>query len=134
MRLSQILEAIMPICPHYLINKGIVHKAIAGEVAKGPFESAIKNVRREGVSEHITVRYADGLFAIEENDYVDTVTIAGMGGALIASILKMEKSCFKRLNELCTAKYKCKSNSSMGGFKWLEIGERGNNERRRKNI
>ena len=70
--------------PCFLIHTKKVKKAIAGEVAKGPYESAVKNVRREGLSDAITVRLADGLFAIEENDAVDTVTIAGMGGPLIA--------------------------------------------------
>lgn len=74
--------------PCFLINTGKVKKAFAGEVAKGPYDSAERNIRREGLSESITVRLADGLLAIEENDGVDTVTIAGMGGPLIASILE----------------------------------------------
>ena len=73
--------------PSFLIEKEIIKKAIAGEVAQGPFDSAMKNVSRNGFSEYITVRLANGLAAIEENDGIDTVTIAGMGGSLIASIL-----------------------------------------------
>lgn len=74
--------------PCYLINSGKIEKAVAGEVVKGPFESAIKNVKKKGLSKEITVRLANGLTAIEDNDGVDTVTIAGMGGPLIASILE----------------------------------------------
>lgn len=73
--------------PCYLVQEGIIRQAIAGEVAKGPFESAVKNVTKEGYEEQIIVRLANGLFAIEEKDQVDTVTIAGMGGTLIATIL-----------------------------------------------
>ena len=74
--------------PSFLIEKGIVQKAIAGEVANGPFESALNNVISLGIEDGITVRLANGLAAIDENDGVDTVTIAGMGGSLIAAILK----------------------------------------------
>lgn len=74
--------------PTYLVQKGTVKKAIAGEVVEGPFESALKNVKRHGLTNSITVRLASGLAAIEESDGVDTVTIAGMGGTLIASILE----------------------------------------------
>lgn len=74
--------------PSFLIEKGIVQKAIAGEVANGPFESALNNVTSLGIKDRITVRLANGLAAIDENDGVDTVTIAGMGGSLIATILK----------------------------------------------
>lgn len=74
--------------PCYLIRTGKINKAIAGEVVKGPFESAVKNVEKEGLSNNITVRLGNGLQAIQESDEVDTITIAGMGGPLIASILK----------------------------------------------
>ncbi len=83
--------------PCFLIHTKKVSKAIAGEVVKGPYESAVKNVRREGLSKEITIRLADGLFAIEEQDAVDTVTIAGMGGPLIATILESGK---KRLTNV----------------------------------
>lgn len=77
--------------PSFLVKKGVVRKAIAGEVAQGPFDSAMKNVEKLSIEAFITVRLADGLRAIEDGDGVDTVTIAGMGGSLIASILEMGK-------------------------------------------
>lgn len=77
--------------PTYLVKKGIIRRAIAGEVVKGPYESAVRNVKRENVTENITVRLANGLAAIETSDQIDTVTIAGMGGALIATILEEGK-------------------------------------------
>lgn len=74
--------------PCYLVHQGIVSQAIAGEVVKGPYESAVRQVRTEGLSEQISVRMADGLEAVKVEDRVDTVTIAGMGGPLIVSILE----------------------------------------------
>ncbi|MFC7684653.1 tRNA (adenine(22)-N(1))-methyltransferase [Ureibacillus sp. GCM10028918] len=74
--------------PCYLVHNGIVTKAIAGEVVKGPFESALRQVKLEGLQNNITVRLADGLKAVEKRDGVDTITIAGMGGPLIVSILE----------------------------------------------
>lgn len=77
--------------PCFLVHNGIVERAIAGEVVKGPYDSAVKNVRHEGLASAVTVRLANGLLAIEASDRVDTVTIAGMGGPLIASILESGK-------------------------------------------
>ncbi|MDN4495351.1 tRNA (adenine(22)-N(1))-methyltransferase [Ureibacillus aquaedulcis] len=74
--------------PCYLVHNGIVKKAIAGEVVKGPYESALRQVKLEGLEDNITVRLADGLKAVEQRDGVDTITIAGMGGPLIVSILE----------------------------------------------
>ncbi|MDM5234441.1 tRNA (adenine(22)-N(1))-methyltransferase [Lysinibacillus pakistanensis] len=74
--------------PCYLIHKGIASYVVAGEVVKGPFESAVGQVQKEGLSEKVKVRLANGLAAVEKEDHVDTVTIAGMGGPLIVSILE----------------------------------------------
>ncbi|WP_339250594.1 tRNA (adenine(22)-N(1))-methyltransferase TrmK [Sporosarcina sp. FSL W8-0480] len=74
--------------PCYLVRNKKISKAIAGEVVKGPFESAMKNVKKEGLENNIIVRLGNGLEVIEESDGVDTITIAGMGGPLIASILQ----------------------------------------------
>ncbi|MEI5992860.1 tRNA (adenine(22)-N(1))-methyltransferase [Candidatus Enterococcus mansonii] len=62
--------------------------AVAGEVVKGPYESAKKQVRKNGLDEKITVRLANGLDAIEPTDAINAVTICGMGGALIRDILE----------------------------------------------
>lgn len=86
--------------PTYLVQKGIIQKAVAGEVVNGPYETAKQSVYRHGVSDRVTVRLADGLFAIEENDGIDTVTIAGMGGSLIATILEEGKSLLQHVNRL----------------------------------
>lgn len=88
--------------PTYLVKKGVVNKAIAGEVVQGPYDSAVKNVRREQVADKITVRLANGLHAIEKEDGVDTVTIAGMGGPLIAKILDEGKELLTSVKRLVT--------------------------------
>lgn len=76
--------------PSYLVKKGRISFGIAGEVAKGPFQSAEKNVMAEGLTEMISVRMGDGLEVIQPGD-VDCITIAGMGGSLIATILENGK-------------------------------------------
>ena len=86
--------------PCYLINNKIAKKAIAGEVVKGPFETAVSQVRHEGLIHKISVRLADGLDAIDESDKVDTITIAGMGGPLIVSILDKKPTALKNVTRL----------------------------------
>ncbi|QUG42131.1 tRNA (adenine(22)-N(1))-methyltransferase TrmK [Psychrobacillus sp. INOP01] len=86
--------------PCYLVHEGIISKAIAGEVVKGPFESAQKQVISEGLQENIEVRFGNGLEVISEGDNVQTVTIAGMGGPLIASILESGKEKLFKVDTL----------------------------------
>lgn len=86
--------------PCYLVHKGIAAGAIAGEVVKGPYESAVRQVRAEGLTDKITVRLADGLAAVEETDHVSAVTIAGMGGPLIVSILEKHPQALKSVTRL----------------------------------
>ena len=74
--------------PIELVEKGKIERAIAGEVVEGPYQSAVKNVESHGLKEKIQVRLANGLAAFEEEDQVTVITIAGMGGRLIATILE----------------------------------------------
>lgn len=74
--------------PIELVEKGHIECAIAGEVVEGPYQSAVKNVKEHDLVDKIQVRLANGLAAFEESDQVSVITIAGMGGRLIASILE----------------------------------------------
>ena len=74
--------------PIELVERGKIESAIAGEVVEGPYQSAVKNVEAHGLKEKIHVRLANGLAAFEEADQVSVITIAGMGGRLIARILE----------------------------------------------
>lgn len=72
---------------HLLLNKHIDY-AVAGEVAKGPFQNEQAEINKLGLGQQLQARLADGLDAIHDDDRIDTVTIAGMGGSLIAQILE----------------------------------------------
>ena len=74
--------------PIELVERGQIEAAIAGEVVDGPYQSALKNVEAHGLKEKIQVRLANGLAAFEDVDQVSVITIAGMGGRLIARILE----------------------------------------------
>ncbi|KGR81518.1 tRNA (adenine(22)-N(1))-methyltransferase [Lysinibacillus odysseyi] len=86
--------------PCYLVHKNVISRAVAGEVVKGPYESAVRQVRTEGLTGNITVRLADGLAAVQPEDKVDTVTIAGMGGPLIVSILEKHPQALENVTRL----------------------------------
>lgn len=70
--------------PIYLLENGIINFAVAGEVARGPYEIARKN---SADFPQIKVRLENGLAAVEPEDQIDTIVIAGMGGFLISEIL-----------------------------------------------
>ncbi|TMU86031.1 tRNA (adenine-N(1))-methyltransferase [Bacillus sp. BHET2] len=76
--------------PCYAVNKGIASFAVAGEVVKGPYLSAKKQVEDAQLTKKVEVRLGNGLEVLAPGE-VDCITIAGMGGALIASILEAGK-------------------------------------------
>ncbi|UXR68657.1 MULTISPECIES: tRNA (adenine(22)-N(1))-methyltransferase TrmK [unclassified Staphylococcus] len=74
--------------PMYCIEQNITQSAIAGEVIPGPYSAAVKSVERHGFQKQIDIRLGNGLTILNpESDHVDSVTICGMGGPLIAKIL-----------------------------------------------
>ena len=82
--------------PIFLVKSGITDRVIAMDVRKGPLKKAEDNTRAFCVSDQIELRLSDGLAALEKGE-ADTVTISGMGGRLIQSILtngmeKLDKS------------------------------------------
>ncbi|EDL64459.1 tRNA (adenine(22)-N(1))-methyltransferase [Bacillus sp. SG-1] len=85
--------------PCYAVDKGIAASGIAGEVAEGPYQSAVKQVKYSQLEDVITVRKGDGLEVISPNE-TDCITIAGMGGALIASILEKGKDKLEGVSRL----------------------------------
>ncbi len=85
--------------PIYAVEQQLINKVVAGEVNQGPYMRAKAHVMQHRLSDKIDVRHGNGLDVLEENE-VTIITIAGMGGNLIAEILEagMQKlSSVKRL-------------------------------------
>ncbi|MCJ7958963.1 MAG: tRNA (adenine(22)-N(1))-methyltransferase TrmK [Pseudomonas sp.] len=73
--------------PVALMRRGVIAAAVAGEVAATPFHAAERTVRDNALQQHISVRLADGLAAIEPADAITAITLCGMGGETIRDIL-----------------------------------------------
>ncbi|MCF4997189.1 tRNA (adenine-N(1))-methyltransferase [Pseudomonas syringae] len=78
--------------PVALMRRGTIKAAVAGEVALTPFYAAERTVRENDFAQHITVRLANGLAAIEPDDAITAVSLCGMGGETIRDILQSGKS------------------------------------------
>lgn len=73
--------------PVYLVEKGIINKAIAADLRVGPLENAKLAVESYNYSDKIELRLSDGLDNFKENE-VEEIAIAGMGGLLISSFIE----------------------------------------------
>lgn len=85
--------------PIYLYQKGMIPKAIAMDVNKGPLERAEIHIREYGLGEYITTRLSDGVRALKPNE-ADAVVIAGMGGALMEKIIEEGEETLKSVSYL----------------------------------
>lgn len=88
--------------PTYLIETDAVPWAIAGDVMPGPLEAARQTVEAAGLADRIELRLGDGLQVLRPGE-VATVTLCGMGGALMASLLEavsLESVSLKSINRL----------------------------------
>lgn len=72
--------------PVWLIQHGVVARAVASDLRPGPLSRARDLAERWGLDDRISFRLCDGLSGIRAEE-AQTVTVAGMGGETIADIL-----------------------------------------------
>ncbi|MCL2864808.1 MAG: class I SAM-dependent methyltransferase [Lachnospiraceae bacterium] len=84
--------------PIALVERGIVPKALAMDINKGPLQIARENIKTFGLEKQIETCLSDGLRALE--DYkVESVVIAGMGGGLLMDILSASRTLLGSVKE-----------------------------------
>ena len=84
--------------PCYLIERNIIEKAYACDVAKGPFAASLSTIRQYHFEENVEALLGDGLDPILDKE-VDMVTIAGMGSFLIVEILEKNKAYLNKVKQ-----------------------------------
>ncbi len=72
--------------PIFLVEQGIVKKAVAMDINRGPLERARMHIAESGLFDRIETKLSDGLKKLKAGE-ADTVIAAGMGGGLIIRIL-----------------------------------------------
>lgn len=83
----------------YLMENKIAEHVIAMDINRGPLERANVNIAQYGLSTKIETRLSDGAKKLNQGE-VDSILIAGMGGALMVKILSERTSVMKECNEL----------------------------------
>lgn len=79
-------------CDHGFVSialaaENVADKVIAMDINKGPLTQAEHNIREYGLEERIETRLSNGLHKTTSHDGIDSIVIAGMGGALMTDIL-----------------------------------------------
>jgi len=73
--------------PIFLLEKGVIERAICSDINIGPLENAKNNAKLLGLSEKIDFVLTDGAAALESRGITD-IAVCGMGGELIAEIIE----------------------------------------------
>ena len=80
--------------PIYLVKNKSADRVIACDINKGPLTKAEENISLAGLNSKIETRLAPGLDKISPGE-AECITISGMGGMLIISILENGKPTVK---------------------------------------
>lgn len=72
--------------PVFLVSSGMVERAFAADINRGPLDRADENIALSGLAGQIETRLTDGLCGLEGLSITD-IAICGMGGELIARII-----------------------------------------------
>lgn len=82
--------------PIYLLQRGIIHYAVAMDIKRGPLENAADNAVREGMGSMMSFVLSDGLEKLPERNDYGTLLIAGMGGDLMQRIISEGRNNVRR--------------------------------------
>ena len=82
--------------PIYLVERGIVQRAVAMDINEGPLDRATEHIKENKLENQIQTRLSNGLQHLQKGE-VDTVILAGMGGNLMINILNED---FNKTNSL----------------------------------
>lgn len=85
--------------PVYLLKNKKIDFAILADVNKGPLENAKKEVRHNKLEDKVDLRLGSGIEILNDNE-VDQIIIAGMGGILIRELLEAKKSVAQNAKKL----------------------------------
>lgn len=72
--------------PVWLIQNGIIDRAIACDIREMPLKNAYETVKKYKLEDRISLRLSDGLDALMP-DEADEFVFAGMGGTLISNMM-----------------------------------------------
>ncbi|NLM51487.1 MAG: SAM-dependent methyltransferase [Firmicutes bacterium] len=86
--------------PVYLLQEQICGQAIAADVKEAPLAQAQETVAAFNCHQKIDLRLGDGLDVLKEEDGVDTIVIAGLGGRTIVRILAKGQEKLKGIKRL----------------------------------
>lgn len=76
--------------PCYLVEKGIVEKAYACDIASGPISASIETIKQYQLEKYVIPLLGSGMNPIIDKN-VDMISICGMGGKLTVDILNEHK-------------------------------------------
>lgn len=85
--------------PIYLVQKGLMNRAIAMDINEGPLLRAKEHIEQEKLGGYIQTRQSDGLEKLTAGE-ADAVIIAGMGGNLTMDILTRGEAVVRSLQQL----------------------------------
>ena len=86
--------------PIYLAKSGIADKIIASDVSLPSLKKAEANVKTEGCADKVECRLGDGLSVISDDEIVNIVIAAGMGGMLMIHTLKANEKALNSAEKL----------------------------------
>ncbi|HOD92586.1 MAG TPA: class I SAM-dependent methyltransferase [Clostridia bacterium] len=83
--------------PIYMIQKGIIKRAVATDVKKGPVQIALRNINIFGLDTYIDVFVSDGISHVGQDS---NIIISGMGADVIIEILTEGIHYAKNANQI----------------------------------